>query len=191
MKLRNLVCGALLCASTLLVGCGDDDNDFIGNDTATGNGSTYNLSLQSTNGSNANLGNLISGSAAGAATFATPNNTNPTRIQANLTVPNFSGQIAGVRTLQFTINDNTGIQAGETFQFSNNPNNQGAFADYTEQGQQALRRWISTGGTVTVTEIDSTGVNVQFNNSQLNPSGDGGNTATGTIIVNGAANLNY
>ncbi|MFN8612080.1 MAG: hypothetical protein U0931_31335 [Vulcanimicrobiota bacterium] len=193
----------LACAATLwTTGCGGDsstgNNGALG--TATNPGSspssssspaaaTFNLTFQS-NG-NADVTAFASGGNNLAVTQATPSNSAPTRIQTNFTVSQISGQTVLLRTISLVVAKATVLAAGENFTFANPLVTPGAFADYTEQGQPALKRWVSTGGSLTFNSVSAAGVNVTFNNLLLNPAGDAGNTATGTITVSGTAQLTF
>jgi hypothetical protein len=190
MKLRNLVCGALLCASTLLVGCGDDrDNDFInGGQGSTPNGSTFGVRFVN-NGSNATLlGDFFSDQLSAALLQPFGARSNPTSLDGRLTGVVTNGVQAGQRTFHFIINDASGITEGESFSFQSNPNAQGAaWAEYSELANGNGPFWTSTSGTITVVEIDDSGADFDFD-ARLTPSSGG---ATGTIDVSGEANINY
>lgn len=181
-----------------LSACGSDDNNF----TATGGGNntptnttqppgrqSFNFTF-STPG-NANNSPLESSGALVGLTFATPDSNNPTRLQSNFTQNIVSGQTILLRTLTSTMAKSSALQAGDVFTYANPLSTPGAFADYTEQGQPALKRWVSTAGTVTVNSISAGTANVTVSNLILTPAADGGNTASGSITVNGTATLTY
>ena len=122
---------------------------------------------------------------------ATPNSTSPTRLQSSFNQNILNGQSVLLRTLTSTIAKSSALQAGDIFTFANPLATPGAFADYTEQGQPALKRWVSTGGTVTINSISAGTSNVTVSNLILTPAADGGNTASGTITANGTATLTF
>ena len=182
---------------------GSDSNNFTGttsggfNSTNTTTNTTtpppgqatFNLTFASSG--NANTTPLAAGGALTGLTQATPNSSNPTRLSSNFTQNIINGQTILLRTLTSTVAKTSAILPGDVFTYANPLATNGAFADYTEQGQPALKRWVSTGGTVTINSISAGSANVTLTNLILTPASDGGNTATGTITVNGTATLTF
>lgn len=201
MKFAKLVIlGAALLGMSACGGGSTSNNSgggtFFGN-TATGGNNTapapgaasFNFTFNS--GGNANVTDLASSAQITGTTGATPNSTSPTRLQSSFNQNILNGQSVLLRTLTSTIAKSSALQAGDIFTFANPLATPGAFADYTEQGQPALKRWVSTGGTVTINSISAGTANVTVSNLILTPAADGGNTASGTITANGTATLTF
>lgn len=200
MKIVQL---AILSAAVLLSSaCGSDSNTYNGAPGAftptntTGNTTNppagqgaFNFTF--TSGGNANTSSLDSSSQIMGTTQATPNSSNPNRLQSSFNQNIINGQTILLRTLNTVVAKSSALQAGDVFTFANPLVTPGSFADYTEQGQPALKRWVSTGGTFTVNSISAGAANVTVTNLVLTPAADGGNTASGTITVNGTAALTF
>lgn len=197
--IQYLVLGA---AVLFLSACGSDSNTYNGGSgsfTATNTTSNttnppagqggFNFTF--TSGGNGNTSSLESSAQIMGTTQATPNSSNPTRLQSSFNQNIISGQTILVRTLNTVIAKTSSLQPGDILTFANPLVTPGAFADYTEQGQPALKRWVSTGGTVTINNITAGAANVTVTNLVLTPAADGGNTASGSITVNGNASLSF
>ena len=182
-----------------LSACGSDSNTFSGTGAGANNTPTnttppparQTFSFTFSSPGNANTSPLESSGALVGITLATPNSSNPTRLQSNFTQNIAGGQTVLLRTLTSTVAKSSALVAGDVFTYANPLSTPGAFADYTEQGQPALKRWVSTAGTVTVNSISAGTANVTVSNLILTPAADGGNTASGSITVNGTATLTY
>lgn len=179
---------------------GSNSNNFSsgGGNFATNNTPTNNTNPPANQGSfnftftsngNANVSAFTSGGALTGSTFATGTPAN--RLQTTFIQNQLNGQTILIRTLTSTIAKGATLAQGDVFTYANPLATPGAFSDYVEQGQPALKRWVSTAGTLTINSISGTTADVTVNNLQLTPAADGGNTATGTITVNGTATLTF
>lgn len=165
----------------------NNNNTPTNNTNPPANQGSFNFTF-TTNG-NANATPFASGGALTGSTFSTGTPAN--RLQSTFIQNQVNGQAILVRTLTSTIAKGATLAQGDIFTYANPLATPGAFSDYTEQGQPALKRWVSNGGTLTINSISATTANVTVNNLQLTPAADGGNTATGTITVNGTATLTF
>ena len=188
-----------LLALGCLAGCADNvDNSTFSNinpgggapvliqGERTANGSIFSLLLGGCNGGVVNTESTTFLSTANTVVqgqlFPTPQN--PTLLVAQATLANGVGGVR--RAVELSINDNTGIAVNDTY---NVPN-----VTYTESNPAInpalLRRWRATSGNVTVTSLQNGLITLAFNNLQLDPTVVTGNSAIGSLCVNGNAVVN-
>ncbi|MBN9419425.1 MAG: hypothetical protein J0I12_28480 [Candidatus Eremiobacteraeota bacterium] len=158
--------------------------------TTTGNQSQASFNLSLTSNGNANVTPIASGALLTRAdTFASGSPTN--RVQTTLYSTVVTNQQNNQRALALVISKNSGITVGDTFTFSTPATLPGALGLYNENDPNGNRGWTSTGGTITVNSISTNSISVTVTNLQLTPLATGGNTANGTITVNGSATLPF
>lgn len=194
-----IVAGLAVAGLSACGGGSSSNNNFNSGTTGTFTNTTTNttnppanqgsFNFTFTTNGNANATAFTSGGALTGSTFSTGTPAN--RLQSTFVQNQINGQTILVRTLTSTISKGAALTQGDVFTYANPLTTPGAFSDYTEQGQPTLRRWVSTGGTLTINSISTSAANVTVNNLQLTPSNEGANTATGTITVNGTATLTF
>ncbi|MBX3166620.1 MAG: hypothetical protein KF760_04375 [Candidatus Eremiobacteraeota bacterium] len=199
--MKNLKIVVLGLALFGLSACGgSDSNNFgAGAGTFTGTNTTNNttnpppaqgsFNFTFTTNGNANATALTNSGPLAGSTTATGSPTN--RLQTIFAQNIINGQTILLRTLTSTVAKGSALAPGDVFTYDDNLVTPGAFADYTEQGQPVMKRWVSTGGTVTIDSISETTAEVTVTNLVLTPSLEGTNTASGQITINGTATLTF